>query len=175
MKKKILGKILVFMVFILVLLFQLLVVNNNYLFGVKPNLILIFLIVYSMFSNMYKTCLVSFLIGLLMDVVAGNGNSMFLVIYSFVGIIISIINQKYTKENKITIIALCTISVIGFEIIEGIMFAILNDIYPNVFVLFKQIIISIMLNLILSEIVYGIINSINETLDLKFKQHIRGL
>ncbi len=175
MKKSIIEKILIFILFLIVLLFQIFVVNNSTLFGIKPNLILVFLIVYSLFTNFYKTCIVSLLTGILVDILFGNTNFMFTIIYMISGILLAFVNDKFTRENKITIITLVIVSVFCFEIVEFIEYAYLYNVYASVFTLLKQIIISILLNFILCQIVYSVINFINENLDLKFKQHIRGL
>lgn len=175
MKKSIIGKALIVVLFLVVLLFQIFVVNNSTLFGIKPNLILVFLVVYSLFTNFYKTCIVSLLAGVLIDILFGNTNFMFTIIYMVTGIFLAFINDRFTRENKITIITLVIISVSCFEIVEFIEYAYLYNVYANIFTLLKQIIISILLNFVLCQIIYSVINFINENLDLKFKQHIRGL
>lgn len=175
MKKSIIYRILIIFLFLIILLFQIFIINSNSLFGIKPNLILVFLIVYSLFTNFYKTCIISTLIGMLMDIIFGNSNFIFLIAYTFSGIVLASINEKYTKENKMTIVMLSVISVVCFEIIEFIEYAYLYNVYANIFYLLKQILISIFLNLILCKIIYNLIYFINENLDLKFKKYVRGL
>lgn len=72
MLKKCLTVVYIILFIILIFFIQLFVIDSRTLFGVKPNLILITVIVASLWYGVYTGTFFSFIIGFITDLVFGN-------------------------------------------------------------------------------------------------------
>ena len=103
MKKKIMTVIYIIMLFLFLFAFQIFIINERTLFGVKPNLILISVIVVSSWYGEKVGGIFSFITGLFTEILF-NANGIFLLSYTIVGILVGCINTKYNIENKISLV-----------------------------------------------------------------------
>lgn len=169
MAKKTLTFLYIILFIVLVYFLQLFVVDTKTLFGVKPNLILITVIVVSLWYGVYTGTIFAFIIGVITDFVFGSTTGMFTIAYTITGAITGIINTNYRKENKLSLIYVTLIFTFVFELIQYIEYLILTGVYSSFFYLLKQVIISSILNVTIVVIVYGIIYKIME----KFESNLR--
>ena len=93
--KKTLKVIYIAMIIVLIYVLQLFVINNHTLFGTKPNLILISVIVVSLWFGLYTGSIFSFLIGMLTDILFGNTYGVFTLSYTITGMVIGFLNYNY--------------------------------------------------------------------------------
>lgn len=164
--QKVLKIICTIILFILSLTIQLFIFNNMNLFGVKPNLLLISVIVVGLYTSIYSSTIYSFFLGLIVDLLFGS-TGMFTISYTVIGLIIGLINDDYIKENYFSIIILTAISVILFEVIQYVQSMIIISEYISFFFLIKQLILSILLNVILVFILSVTFGKIIEHIDKK--------
>ncbi len=172
--KKALKTIYIFLIIFVIYLIQLFVINNNTLFGVKPNLILICVIVVSLWFGLYTGSIFSFFIGILTDILYGNTYGIFTICYCVTGVIIGFLNYNYRKENKLSLVYVTIIAVSIFEFIEYISYSIILATYSSFFLLLKQIILSSILNIIIVYIVYELILKITKSFDDSDNYLIKG-
>lgn len=169
MAKKTLTVIYIILFIVLVYFLQLFVIDNKTLFGVKPNLILITVIVVSLWYGVYTGTFFALFIGAITDLIFGNTGGMFLVSYTITGAIAGLLQTSYRKENKLTLIYLTFIFTLIFEVIQYVEYLILTGNYSSIFYLIKQVLVSSVLNVIIVVIVYGVIYKIME----KFESNLR--
>ena len=136
------------------------------LFGVKPNLLLISIIVVSLYTNIYSSTIYSFILGFIVDLLFG-GSGMFTISYTAIGMILGFVGENYMKENYLSIVVLTTISVVLFEVIQYFQSMIISSSYISILFLIKQLILSILLNVILVFIICFIFGKLLEHIDKK--------
>lgn len=164
--QKILKVIVTIILFIISLSIQLFIFNNMSLFGVKPNILLISIIVVSLYTNIYSSTIYSFILGFIVDLLFG-GSGMFTISYTAIGMILGFVGENYMKENYLSIVILTAISVTLFEVIQYFQSMIISSSYISIFFLFKQLVLSILLNVILVFIMCFVFGKLIEHIDKK--------
>lgn len=162
------------MIIVLIYVLQLFVINNHTLFGTKPNLILISVIVVSLWFGLYTGSIFSFLIGMLTDILFGNTYGVFTLSYTITGMVIGFLNYNYRKENKFSLVYVTLISVAIFEFIQYIEYIIITSSHSSILYLLKQIFMSSVLNIIIVYVIYELIYKIAKKVDDDGIYEIRG-
>ena len=170
MFKKLLTFIYIILLIIALYFFQMFVIDNRDLFGVKPNLILISVIVVSLWYGMYKGTIFSFIIGFFTDIIFGSTNGMFLIAYTITGVLTGLINYNYRRENKISLVYVTLISTAIFEIIQYIEYLFLTHTYSNILYFFRQIVLASILNTIIVFIIYRLIYKVVEYFEASLRR-----
>lgn len=172
--KKIITLLYIIGLVLLIYLFQLFIVDGRTLFGVKPNLILIFVIVVSLWYGLYSGILYGFVIGFVTDIIFGNNTGMFTITYTLIGMIIGYLHKNYTRDNKRSLVYVTLFSTAIFEILQYIQYIFITGIYSNIFYLIKQIIISSLLNIVIVYIVYGLVYKIVDYFENNLRRNLTG-
>lgn len=146
--KKTVNVILTIIIFFLSFLLQLFFFNNFSLFGVKPNFLLISVIVVNLYTNIYAGTIYSFILGFFADLIFGS-NGMFTISYVITSMLLGFFSESYMKENYLSIIVITILSVTCFEIVQYFQSMIIISKFINLILLFKQLILSIFLNVVL--------------------------
>ena len=174
MRKSFLTVIYIICFILLIYFLQLYVINPRELFGIKPNLILILVIVISLWYGLYAGGISSFLIGIFTDIIFGSNIGIFTISYTIVGILIGIVNYNYRKESKMSLVYVTIMATFIFELIQYLLYMIIYKIDSNFMYLIKQSVISSLLNIVIVYIVYSLIYKISEYIEDKVIQSRRG-
>lgn len=169
MLKKILTVIYIILLIALVFFLQFFVIDSKTLFGIKPNLILITVIVVSLWYGVYTGTFFSFVIGMCTDFMFGNTTGMFTIAYTLTGAITGFINYNYRKENKMSLVYVTLVFTAIFEFIQYIEYLLLTHTYSSFLYFMKQVVMSSVLNTIIVFIIYGVIYKIVD----KFESNLR--
>ena len=164
--KNIIKTILAIILFIASVIIQIFIFNDFNLFGVKPNMILISIIVVSMFTNIYACSFFLFLIGFVSDLLFGT-NGLYTISYSIIGMMLGYVSDNYMKGNVLSAVILTVGSVTFFEIIEYISTMIVAKSFISLFSLFGNIIIGILINVIIVVVLSFIVEKIIGLIDKK--------
>lgn len=164
--QRVLKILVTILLFIISLVIQLFVFNNMSLFGVKPNMLLISIIVVSLYSNIYSSTIYSFILGFVVDLIFGS-SGMFTISYTAIGMLLGFVSENYMKENYLSTIILTALSVTLFETIQYFQNMIIASNYISLFFLLKQLILSILLNVILVFIMCFSFGKLIELIDKK--------
>lgn len=165
MAKKILAFVNIILFLVIIYLLQTMIIDGRELFGVKPNLILITVIVVSLWYGVYVGVIYSILIGIITDLVFGNTYGMFTLCYLITGTVVSIINKSYRKDNKIALVYVTFIASTVFEIVQYFIYLLRTGVYSNILSLLIQIILSALLNVVLVYIVHALLYKIMKYFD----------
>lgn len=165
MIKKVFTVIMTALLIIAVYFFQVFVIDNKILFGIRPNFILITVIVVSLWYGFYTGTIYSFLIGFLTDIVFGSNYPVFTIAYLITGSIIGYLNYNYRKENKISLVYVTLLATFIFEIIRFVEYIMITASFVNIIFVLKQIIISSIFNIAIVYVIYSLIYNIIEKLN----------
>lgn len=155
--KKRLTIIYLILFVLIILVFQMFVIDERELFGVKPNLILITVIVVSLWFGLYKGAIYAFIVGILTDMLFGNNMGIFTITYSITGALVGFFNYNYRKENKIALLYVTCIATAFFEFVQYIVYFLTTKEYNSIFYLLYQIVITSILNIVIVYIVYSLL------------------
>lgn len=174
MKKKIMTFIYILVLIIFIFAFQIFIINPRDLFGIKPNLILISVIVVSAWYGEKVGGIFSFLIGIVTELLFCSYSGIFLVSYSTVGFLVGYLNNKYNKENKISLVYVTIAATFLYEFIECLYYLLIHRVYTNLFYFLRQVVVSSILNIVIVFIVYSIIHNIIEYFDDRIRKDLSG-
>ncbi len=155
--KRFLTIIYIILLIILIYFFQVAIVDNNNLFGVKPNLILISCLIVSIWYGLYAGAIYSFIIGIITDIIFGNTYGLFTISYVITGTLIGFFNTNYRKENKMSLVYVTIIATAIFEIVEYIFYLMNTSTYSSLLYLIKQITIGSILNIVIVYVLYSLV------------------
>ena len=161
--KKIIDVIKIPIIIILTFIIQIFISNNFEIFGITPNLILVTVVIISMWNNLSVNLIVAGIMGLFADLIFNFDIGKSLVTYLVIALCISYISGRYRKESKAAIIYITAMATGIFVIFEFIYYIIDSTIIINVFVLLKQVIVEILLNIVVAYVLYKVFEkSMNE-------------
>lgn len=158
--KKALTIVYLLLFILIIFVFQMLIIDERELFGVKPNLILISVIVVSLWFGLYTGSVYSFVIGIITDMLFGNNIGLFTISYTITGVIIGFFNYNYRKENKIALLYLTCIATAICELVEYIIYFIITKEYTSILYFVYQILLTSILNIIIVYVVYSLLYKI---------------
>lgn len=158
--KKTLTIVYLLLFILIIFVFQMFIIDERELFGVKPNLILISVIVVSLWFGLYTGSIYSVIIGIITDMLFGNNIGLFTIGYAITGVIIGFFNYNYRKENKIALLYLTFIATAIFELIEYIIYFVITKEYTSILYFVYQIILTSILNIVIVYVVYSLLYKI---------------
>lgn len=170
MRKNMLALLYILAFIIILYILQIYIVGDKTLFGVKPNLFLISALIVSLWYGLYIGTLYAFCIGLITDILYSSNPGMLVISYTVAGMIVGLLHYSSQKESKISIIYATFVCVFIFEIIQYTYYAALTGTFFSILYLLKQIIISSVLNIVITYIFYGLILKFTDSLDLKIRK-----
>ena len=159
MKKVLTIIYLIFFIFLIFTL-QIMLIDGRTILGVKPNLILIKVIVVSLWFGLYAGSFYGLIIGIITDILFGNNIGMFTIVYSIIGALIGFFSYNYRKENKIALVYLTVIATAVFEFVQYIMYFVISSHYNNILYLLYQLFTTSVLNVVIVFGVYSLLYKI---------------
>ena len=153
---------IIYLIFFIVLIFtlQIMLIDGRTILGVKPNLILITVIVVSLWFGLYAGSFYGLIIGIITDILFGNNIGMFTIVYSIIGALIGFFSYNYRKENKIALVYLTVIATAVFEFVQYIMYFVISSHYNNILYLLYQLFTTSVLNVVIVFGVYSLLYKI---------------
>lgn len=161
--KKILDAIKIPVIVILTFVIQIFISNNFEIFGVTPNVILVTVVIISMWNTLAINLTVSGVMGIFADLIFHFDIGKSLVTYLVIALCISYISSRYRKESKAAIIYITAMATGIFTLFQFVYYIIDSAVIINIFVLLKQAIIEILLNIVVAYVLYKVFEkSMNE-------------
>lgn len=166
MRVKIIGYTL--MIFIFTLL-QSTVLDSLKIFNVKPNLLMVLIVVVAFQGNNIEGAVVGFFSGLTHDIVSGRIIGFYALLGLYLGLCIGSLNKRLYKENIFAVVFFIFVSTIIYEYSIYFFYTVFRNnlelLYP-----LKHIILPLSLyNGIVSIVIYLIVYKINELVDTSKK------
>ena len=167
--KKIFINIAIIIIFIFIYIMQSNFFTSFKIAGVMPNLFIILMLYIGLFMGRNSGIILGVLFGILIDIFIGEHIGITSIMLAIIGIIASIFDKNFSKDNRITIMAMVGISTaiyeIGFYILNYMVF----NINIEVIAFIRILIIEILYNIILTIILYPIVQLTGYDIEEEFK------
>lgn len=155
--KKIFINIAIIIIFIFTYIIQSNFFTSFKIAGVMPNLFIILMVYIGLFMGRNSGIILGVIFGILIDIFIGKHIGITSIMLAVIGIIASIFDKNFSKDNRITIMAMVGISTaiyeIGFYILSYMVFNINIEVIAFIKILFIEIIYNIILTIVLYPIV----------------------
>lgn len=145
-------KVLAYSICIFVItLLQSTIVDHIEIMNVKPNLLLVFIVVVSILRGNVEGAVIGFLCGLCHDIISGKLIGLFALLGMYIGLIIGSVNKRLYRENVLIAVFFTFVSTFVYEFVFY---------FFNIFLRGKGDLIFPLKNVILPEAIYNSVLSI---------------
>ncbi len=169
--RKTLTVICLILIFFLIYFLQVNIFSTFTIAGIKPNLFVIYVLFIGLFANQFIGISFGVVIGLILDFLYGKTIGISAVMFCIIGYLGSYFDKNFSKENKLTIIFMVAGATFIYEL--GTYF--LNSVilkFDREFLYFTKIVLIEMLyNVLLSIILYPLIQKAGYVIDRNFKKN----
>lgn len=137
--------------------------------GIKPNLLVIFVLFIGLFANRTMGIAYGTGIGIVIDILVGHVIGIYAVTLGIIGFLAAVFDKNFSKDSRITIIFMVAGATIIFEILNYLLnymflgnnIEIINFIYI--------LVIEILFNIILTIILYSLIQKFGYYIENEYK------
>ena len=129
--------------------------------GVKPNLFIILVLFIGLFTSKNLGAIYGMVIGIILDLLTAQKIGFNALILGAVGLLAEIFDKNFSKDNKMTIIVIVSITTIIAETTVYILNYVFLNLNIDMFAFIKILLIETMYNIILSIILYPLIQKQN--------------
>ena len=142
------------------------------IYGVKPNLFVILVLIIGLFmGRQYGLCF-GIGLGLIMDFLIGRNIGVSSVMLGIVGLIGGYIDKNFSKDSRITVMTVVALTTIIFELGQYIMqSAILSYELSEINIFAKILLIEMIYNIVLTIILYPLIKKWGYFIEGNFKEN----
>ena len=141
------------------------------IFGIRPNLFVIFILFVGLFTNQIVGMSFSVVFGLLIDFTYSKEIGVTAMMLCCIAYLASYFDKNFSKDNKLTIIVMVIASTIIFEIgkyfIDSVILNFGRELWPFIKILFVEILYNVLLTIIF----YPLIQKIGYVIDRNFKEN----
>ncbi len=170
MRKSAIVVILIIVFFILFFL-QVNLFSSFTIAGISPNLFVIYVLFVALFSNQFLGISLGVIFGLILDFVYGRVIGTTAVMLCIIGYLGSYFDKNFSKENKLTIILMVAGATLIYEFGLYFLNSIILEFDREYFAFLKIVLIETLYNILLSIIVYPIMQKFGYVIDRTFKKN----
>ena len=142
------------LIIILLFLAQINLLNTTPLFGVIPNVGIVFICAFGMSAGSSIGAAFGLSYGFLADIVFGRTFGIYTLLYLLIGVLSGFLNNKISKDNKLSLVLMVLIFTAFFEICTSIISVVLYKVDFNFLYLIKVIAIEEVYNMFLTYILF---------------------
>jgi len=159
------------LIFFLIYYLQVNIFSSFTIAGVKPNLFIIYVLFIGLYANQVLGITFGVIFGLLLDLIYGRTIGLTAVMLCIIGYLGSYFDKNFSKENKLTIIFMVAGATLVYEFGSYFMNSIIIDFGREYLYFFKIVAIEIIYNILLSIILYPLIQKFGYSIDRVFKKN----
>lgn len=167
--KKTVSIILMFVTFLIIYFLQSNFFNWFTIAGIKPNLFIIFTLFISLFAGVKIGTAYGIFFGLFLDIVIGRSLGVSGIMYGIVGLLGGYFDKNFSKDSRITIMLMVIGSTLLYEIGNYIISIMQLSIQIEILSFIKILLIEVIYNVILTIILYPIIQKVGYKIEDIFK------
>lgn len=156
--------------FFLVYFLQVNIFGTFTIAGISPNLFVIYILFIGLFANQILGISFGIIIGLVLDLLYGRTIGVSAVMFCIIGYLSSYFDKNFSKENKLTIMFMVAGSTLIFELGTYFLNSIILEFDREYFYFTKIVLIEIIYNIILSIILYPLIQKFGYSIERTFKK-----
>lgn len=168
--KKVLAILIMILTFILIYFLQSNFFTWFNISGIKPNLFIIFILIIGLYMGKNYGISLGVIFGLLLDLFIGKKFGMYAIELGIVGAIGGFISNKFSKDSKITIMLINAGTTFICELFVYIYQIIIYKSNFELLAFIKIIFIEIIFNLILTILLYPLIQKVGLLLEKTFSE-----
>lgn len=139
--------------------------------GVKPNLIVIFVLTIGLFSGKALGTTLGVLLGICLDFFIGKSIGISGIMLGVIGFLGGYLDKSFSKDSRVTMITMITISTVIYEFGIVILNYFINLAQINTWYFIKTLIIEVLYNAIITIIIYPIIMKYGYKIEESFKEN----
>lgn len=167
--KKIFTEILLIIIFFIIYFLQANFFSWFTVAGVRPNLFIIYILVIGLFTGKWNGAILGFLFGFYIDIVNGRMVGVSAILFGLIGFFAEYMYKNTSNDNKVTMILIVVLNTILYETFGYLISIWKLSVTGEVFSFIKILGIEIFYNIIITIIVYPIIQKVSVTLLNIFK------
>ena len=167
--KKIFINIAIIISFIFIYLLQANFFTWFKIAGIMPNLLIVLMLYIGLFMGRTPSILYGVSFGILVDIFISRRIGITSIMLSFVGIIANLFDKNFSKDNRITVMAMVGISTIIYEIGVYLLSYLILNINVEILAFIKILLIETIYNMILTIIIYPIMQFTGYDVEQEYK------
>lgn len=139
--------------------------------GIKPNLFIVYVLFIGLFANQVLGIAFGVIFGLILDLIYGRTIGITAVMLCIIGYLGSYFDKNFSKENKLTIIFMVAGATFIYELGSYFLNSLIIEFEREFLYFFKIVFIEIIYNILLSIILYPLIQKLGYSIDRVFKKN----
>ena len=163
--------IILILVFFILFFLQVNLFSSFTIAGISPNLFVIYVLFVALFSNQFLGISLGVVFGLILDFVYGRVIGTTAVMLCIIGYLGSYFDKNFSKENKLTIILMVAGATLIYEFGLYFLNSIILEFEREYLAFLKIVLVETLYNILLSIIVYPIMQKFGYVIDRTFKKN----
>lgn len=169
--RKVLTVIGLIIVFFVIYFLQVNIFSTFTIAGVRPNLFVIYVLFIGLFANQIVGISLGVVFGIIIDLLYGKSIGVSAVMLCVIGYLGSYFDKNFSKENKLTIIFMVAGSTFIYEFGSYFLNSIILEFSREYLYFLKIAFLEILYNVLLSIIIYPLIQKVGYVIDRNFKRN----
>lgn len=169
--RKVAVGICLILIFIFIYLLQVNFFSWFNLAGVKPNLFVIFVLAIGLFSGKSIGTTFGIIFGISLDFLIGKSIGVSAIMLGIVGFTGGYLDKNFSKDSRITMIIMITISTILYELGTYLFNYFINSAQIEILYFVKTLVIELIYNAIIVIIIYPMIMNLGYKMEEYFKEN----
>ena len=137
--------------------------------GVMPNLFVIFILFIGLFANRTMGAIYGLIVGVFLDFIIGTKIGIYSIGLGLIGFLSAVFDKNFSKDSRITIMVMGVVATAIFEILSYLLNYIFLSTNIEIFSFIKILVIEMIFNLILTIIVYPLIQKCGYDIENEYK------
>lgn len=158
-------------VFFLIYFLQINIFGTFTIAGISPDLFVIYVLFIGLFANQLLGISLGVVFGLILDLLYGKAIGVSAVMLCIVGYLGSYFDKNFSKENKLTIILMVAGTTVIYELGRYFLNSLILEFDREFLYFTKIVLIETLYNVLLTIIMYPIIQKIGYVIDRNFKKN----
>ena len=167
--KKIFINIAIIISFIFIYLLQANFFTWFKIAGVMPNLFVVLMLYIGLFKGRSSAITYGVILGILIDIFISRRLGITSIMLALIGFIANLFDKNFSKDNRITVMAMVSISTIIYEIGAYFLSYMLLDINVEILAFIKILLVETIYNVILTIIIYPIMQFTGYDVEEEYK------
>lgn len=167
--KKLIINILLFFTFIVVYLLQANFFTGFKIVGVMPNLLVIFTLFIGLFAHKYMGITYGIIFGLLIDLIISKKVGITAIMLGAIGLIGTIFDKNFSKDNRLTLIIMVAISTAVFEIGSYVFGIFIYHSNIEIWAFIQILLVECFYNALLTIVFYPLIQILGNKIEEEYK------
>ena len=167
--KKVFINIAIIISFIFIYILQANFFTSFKIAGVLPNLLIILMLYIGLFMGKFSAITYGIVFGILVDIFISRKLGITSIMLAITGVIADLFDKNFSKDNRITVMAMIGISTIIYEIGSYILSYIFLNINVEMVAFVKILLIETIYNIILTIIIYPIMQLTGYDVEEEYK------